>query len=74
MAARDALSSFFDEYYANDMLYIDFSNNHAIPVCDLRDDRRDAVLTHLLNRKCLSSPDYLSQAFSSWYPFSDMSL
>ena len=32
-AARDALSSFLDEYCVNDIFYIDFLNVHAI-VCD----------------------------------------
>ena len=56
ITARDALSSFLDECCSNDMFCVDFLNDHAIvPVCDSCDDRRDAVLTHLLNGKCVSA-------------------
>ena len=54
--ARDALSSILGEFYTNDMLWIDFSNDHLIvPADDLPDDCRDAVLVHLLNRKFMST-------------------
>ena len=56
ITVRDALSSFLDECYSNDMFCVDFLNDHAIiPICDLCDDRGDAVLTHLLNGKCVSA-------------------
>ena len=56
ITVRDALSSFLDECYSNDMFCVDFLNDHAIiPICDLCDDQGDAVLTHLLNGKCVSA-------------------
>ena len=54
--ARDALSSFLDECFANDMFCFDFLDDHAVvPARDSHDDRRDAVLTHLLNGECISA-------------------
>ena len=55
ITACDVLSSFLDKCCSNDMFCVDFLNDHAIvPVCDLHEDQWDAVLTHLLNRKCVS--------------------
>jgi len=56
VAARDALSSFLNECCANDMFCFDLLNDHAIiPAHDSPNDHRDAVLAHLLNRKCVST-------------------
>ena len=56
MGARVALSSFLTECCLNDMFCFDLLNDHAIVLNDSHDERRAAILIHLLNGKCTSVP------------------